>query len=252
MTRHTLGLKLWSTNEQYIDEAVRLSRDERYDYIELFIVPDTFDMHSRTWSRLKIPFVIHAPHFDKGLNLARKVQYDSNMALADEALRYADTLGSPMIIFHPGIEGDIAETARQLNTISDPRILIENKPHFGFNRVICNGSSPEEIDFVMREAHVGFCLDIGHAICSANVKGRYPMEYLKKFIDLGPAMYHFTDGLYDGIEDRHDHFGKGNYPLKEILALLPGKSTITIETIKDSPSDLKDFEKDINFIKSIV
>ena len=36
------GLKLWSVNtDYYYDEAIRLYREGKYDYIELYVVPDT-------------------------------------------------------------------------------------------------------------------------------------------------------------------------------------------------------------------
>ncbi len=35
------GLKLWSTNDYYISEAIRLYKEGFYNYIELFIVPDS-------------------------------------------------------------------------------------------------------------------------------------------------------------------------------------------------------------------
>jgi deoxyribonuclease-4 len=252
MAQHKLGLKLWSTNEHYIEEALRLYQGRSYDYIELFVVPGTHTTHGKMWAAVGIPFIIHAPHYDKGMNLAKREQFDGNMVLAREALAFADTLRAETVIFHPGVEGDIVETARQLTGLHDPRIVVENKPHFGFHGVLCNGSSPEEIRYVMREARVGFCLDIGHAICSANTKKADPIAYLNEFLALEPTMYHLTDGQYSGTEDRHDHFGRGNYPLTDILTLLPQGSMITIETVKDSETDLNDFEKDINFVKTIV
>lgn len=246
-----LGLKLWSTNAQYIDDAVRLYREKLYDYIELFVEPGTYRTNKTIWAGINIPFIIHAPHYDRGLNLAQRDQSEQNTVLAKEAIAYADLLHADTVIFHPGIEGDTAETARQLRLLRDPRMVVENKPHFGHHGVLCNGSTPEEISFIMERANVGFCLDVGHAICSANVKAVAPLDYLRKFLTLGPKMFHLTDGHYSGAEDRHDHFGRGDYPLKDILLLLPNARCITVETIKDSPSDLKDFEEDIYFIRNL-
>lgn len=232
-------------------EAVRLYEGGVYSYIELFVVPESYHEHVGIWERLHIPYVIHAPHFDRGLNLAKRDNLKKNSILAQETIQYADRLKANIIIFHPGIGGNIKETVYQLNKISDNRIVIENKPYFGYNDVICNGSTPEDIAYLMATAHVGFCLDIGHAICTANAIKTDPMSYIHKFMSLTPNMFHLSDGEYRGIHDHHDHMGMGNYPLNNITSLLPVNSTITVETDKDSTSQLDDFEKDIFFLKKI-
>ena len=248
---YKLGLKLWPINENYIKEATRLYERGIFNYVELFIVPDTYDKYSSLWAELNMPYIIHAPHYDKGVNLSRRESLTSNLIRAEETIKYADRLNADIIIFHPGIEGTVEETVYQLDHIKDSRIVIENKPYYGYNDVICVGSSPEDIEFIMTNAQVGFCLDIGHAICSANARKMAPLEYLKDFSELKPNMYHLTDGLFNSVYDRHEHFGKGNYNIKNILSLLPTGSLMTIETDKDSLENLNDFEQDIIYLNSM-
>jgi sugar phosphate isomerase/epimerase len=245
------GLKLWSTNGNYVEPALRLYDRGVYSYIELFVVPGTYHAYGRLWTELNIPFIIHAPHFDKGVNLAKKENLETNLLYAAETVKFADALKTDTIIFHPGIEGDLRETVDQLHLINEPRIIIENKPYFGFNDVICVGSSPEDLEFILANADVGFCLDIGHAICSANARTIDPMEYLAKFLTLTPRMFHLTDGKFDSMYDRHDHFGKGDYNIPNIVKLLPHGSLITVETDKDSTENLDDFAEDISYLKSV-
>jgi hypothetical protein len=38
-----IGLKLWSTNENYIEEAKRLFDNGIYQYIELYVIPNSFE-----------------------------------------------------------------------------------------------------------------------------------------------------------------------------------------------------------------
>ena len=46
------GLKLWSVNtDYYYNEAIRLYNEGIYDYIELYIVPDTLDTLPK-WKRV--------------------------------------------------------------------------------------------------------------------------------------------------------------------------------------------------------
>ncbi len=245
------GLKLWSTNRNYIDAAQRLYDSGVYNYIELFVVPGTYDTYGQSWAELNIPFIIHAPHYDKGVNLALESQRAANLLHAAETIQFADKLETDTIIFHPGIDGDIKETVKQLNYINDQRIVIENKPYFGRDDEICVGSSPEAITYILDNSTVGFCLDIGHAICAANALNIEPMFFLADFMVLKPRMFHFTDGHSDSKYDRHDHFGMGDYNIPALLRLLPADSVITVETDKDSKENLDDFAQDISCLKRI-
>ena len=252
-----LGLKLWSINKNYIKEAIRLYDNNVYDYIELFIVPNTDKSYLHIWRKLEIPFIIHAPHYAFGLNLAQKENSKNNIKLAKEAIEFSNKLNSSTIIFHPGTEGNIIETIRQIKLINDPRIIIENKPYyalpkFGNGKLICNGYSPNDIKKIMNESGVGFCFDIGHATCAANAQKIDRLEYIKEFLKLNPKMYHISDGNFHGIYDEHKHLGYGTFPLKKLLRIIPQNSMISIETEKSSQENLNDFEEDIRNISQFV
>jgi deoxyribonuclease IV len=245
-----IGLKLWSINENYAEEAVRLHQNGTYDYIELYAIPGSFKQHIHLWQDIDIPFIIHAPHFKDGLNFAKKELKDKNKVMALEAFQYADSLKAKYIIFHPGVNGDNNETVNQVKALFDSRILIENKPYFGNGEnLVCNGSSPEEIQMITGRTGTGFCFDIGHSICAANAKNIEPFEYIRRFLELGPKMIHFTDGDYRGVFDRHDHYGMGSYPIGEILKLIPENIHVTYEAVKDSPDNLDDFVRDMKYLK---
>jgi deoxyribonuclease IV len=247
-----LGLKLWSTNKQYIKEAIRLHENSCYDYIELFAVPNSYNEVISLWKQLTIPYVIHAPHYSCGLNLAKKEAFKNNMQMAADALRFADDLGANIIIFHPGIDGDIKQTVHQLHQIKDSRIVVENKPYYALNKLICNGYSPEDIKFVMDNTGVGFCFDIGHAIYSANAQQIDQIAYLKKFNGLNPKLYHLCDGNWCGVYDEHKHFGAGSFNFEKILPLLPVECLMSIETEKSYGDSLKDFEGDVWLLKRLL
>lgn len=246
-----LGLKLWSINENYIKEAVTLFENGIYDYIELLAVPGSYESYIHLWRSLNIPFVVHAPSALQGMNMAKREHLDNNKLLAQETQKFADDLSAETIIFHPGIDGDIKETVNQLNMIADSRIVIENKPYHGIvNDIICNGSTPEEIKYIMDNAKVGFCLDIGHAACAANTARVDVIDYIKSFIALNPRIYHISDN--DGKADKHYHLGRGNIDIPAIIKLLSPDSTVTIETIKDSKEHLDDFKDDVSILKGIL
>lgn len=250
---YKLGLKLWSSNKNYISDAQRLYENGVYQYIELFAVPGTFGEYAKIWKSLKIPFVIHAPHFRQGLNFARQECFVANKKLVQEALKFANELEAQQVIFHPGVEGDIKETARQLKLLFDPRMIIENKPYCSEDgKLICNGFTPDDITFLIAETGVGFCLDLAHAICAANALKKEPITFIKAFITLNPHIFHLSDNAWESMYDSHKHLGAGSFKLREIMQLIPPESKITLETPHDYQNSLKDFEEDAVLLRSLI
>jgi endonuclease IV len=247
------GLKLWSINLNYIYEAKKLYDEGLYYYIELYSVPGSYEEYSHHWKKLKIPFFIHAPHFGSGLNFSFPELFENNKKLVLEAIKFADLLDARRIIFHPGVNGKIEETIKQINKLFDPRMVIENKPYRGNGENLFSlGSTPDEIKKIKSETGVSFCLDFGHAICSANALGIDYVKLIKEFLYLNPVMFHLSDGNFKGIFDSHLNFGKGTFPLKEIVTFIPENAFLTIETEKNYKDTLKDFVSDVNYLHSIL
>ncbi len=251
------GLKLWSVNtDYYYNEAIRLFDAGVYDYIELYIVPETLETLPK-WKRLNvgngIPFIIHNAHFAQCFNLAKQGKAERNREIYEQTKQFADELNAKYIIFHGGIDGDIRETAVQLSLFNEPRALIENKPYVALpNKMggeFCRGYNIDEIKLVMDTAICGFCLDFGHAICAANSLGVNVYDYCKDFLQLNPIMFHLTD-LNDITSpyDSHLHLGYGQLDFTQILPMIPDGSYVTFETNKNSKENLNDFADDMNFL----
>lgn len=249
-----LGLKLWSINTDfYYEEAKKLYHQGYFDYIELYVVPNTVDTLAK-WKRLDIPFILHAPHFKHKINLSDPAQFEHNKQIFNEVETFRKKLSVPYTIIHSGMNGTIEETIRQLKLIQPRDFLIENKsfipplkPEYK-----CVGSTLDEIKEITASLHCGFCLDIGHAFCTANSLDIEPYNYLSDFQKLSPAMYHLSDGIINSPLDQHLHFGEGNYNLKKIFSIINTNSEISIETKKNSQHNLTDFIADINFIRSSI
>lgn len=244
-----LGLKLWSSNTgDYYREARKLYAKGLFDYIELYVVPGTLHTLS-LWADLDIPFALHAPHFMHGVNLAECALKKKNMMVFKEVDEFYKTLSPLYVVVHGGVCGTVAECARQISTLYYSRLLIENKPYVApynlSNR--CCGATIEEIEFLTKETGCGFCLDIGHAICSANSQKLSPYAYLEAFGALGPCCYHLSDGFINSVEDKHLHFGQGDFDFGIIRSIIDAKLPIAIETVKDSTFNLNDFISDIEF-----
>jgi endonuclease IV len=256
MGRIRLGLKLGSTNISYFTEAVRVIKNGYCQFIELFAVPDSFERTIHVWERLRrdtaIRFVIHASHSVAGLNFADPKARSKNRALAQEAFRFADQLASDMVVFHPGVDGNIDETISQMEMLEDERILVENKPFRGLKDERCLGFSPRTISEVMESTRCRFCFDFGHAICAANSLQLNPLEYIDEFLALHPFLFHLTDGDFSGEYDQHEHYGKGSYPLSSLLERIPPMSMVTNEAKKDFKESLDDFVQDSRKIYALL
>lgn len=250
------GLKLWSVNtDYYYEEAKKLYEQGVFDYIELYIVPETLDTLSK-WKELKIPFIIHNAHFAQGFNLAKKEKEKRNREIYEQTKEFADELNVKYIIFHGGIDGNIEETAKQLASFNEPRALIENKPFIALpNRMggeFCRGYNIDEVKLVMDTAGCGFCLDFGHAICAANSLEKNVYEYCKEFLQLKPNMFHLTD--LDDINspyDSHLHLGTGQLDFDKIFPMISDNKLVTFETNKNSKTDLNDFIEDMKWVKNL-
>ena len=260
-----IGLKLWSVNtDAYLREAKRLYAERVFDYLELYVVPGsqaTLPLWKALQDELTLPFAIHAPHSAHGVNLADAAKRESNAKAFDEVCLFADQLDAKHIIVHGGTyphPSDVSpataieELVHQLTTLNDSRILLENKPFLpiGDAPIRLVGSTPDEIHRVLAAVGCGFCLDIGHAIASANAHSAGWHAWMDEFLSLRPDMFHLSDMQVGSQKDQHLHFCDGTLPIEEILSRLPKSATISIETKKDSNSDLGDFQRDALLIKS--
>ena len=240
-------------NKKYIDQAAKLYQDGLYDYIELYSVPGSFSEYRLLWDSLKVPYIIHAPHLANGvINFALKEYYKENKRVFKEVQQYADLLNAKYIVVHPGIGGDLKEIFFQIKQIADPRLIIENMPYYSyFDNWICQGKLPAEMLFLIEQLRYPMCLDIGHAIYSANALKQNIFIVLEAYLKLLPSLYHLSDGDFLGMYDGHRNLGKGSFELKKIISLIPSNSQISIETEKNFPDKLDDFVQDIKYVHSL-
>ncbi len=241
-----IGLKLWSTNSGYFRDVEKYYGEGLFQYVELYAFPGSYDSTSTLWKNIKVPYVIHAPHFGQGVNPSHKEKLCENIKLSEDSFRFADLLNAEIIIFHPGVDGNVKYTADFFNHLNDTRIIVENKPLLGLDiNNKCNGYNSDELSYIMKNSSVGFCLDFGHAIATSNALKIEPFEMIASLMVLNPKIYHLSDGTYDSLTDQHLHFGDGNYPLKKIITMIPDGSKVTLETAKLYNDSLRDFPKDV-------
>lgn len=249
-----IGLKIGSKDIRYTDEILSYYDKGVFQYIELFTIIGTFKDMISYWKQFNIPFGIHAPHSAAGLNLACIANRKANECKIAEAVKFADALNAEYIIFHSGTNGMPGEVVTQLKPFADNRFLIENKPIKGIDGSTCVGSVYGDlkliIDGIGKEC--GFCLDFGHAICAANTLKREPLAFIDELKKLKPRVYHLTDGDFISEIDSHLHYGKGTFPLKELLEVVPDGSKVTNEAKRFNVETLSEFEEDTNNLRKYV
>ncbi len=248
------GLKLWSINtDYYLQEAKRLYDEKVFDYIELYVVPETLGTLDQ-WAALRIPFTLHAPHFRHEVNLADPERRQYNAGIFHEVELFRQALRPKYTVIHGGMNGTVEETARQLCAIAPCNALIENKPYYIPREpwLLCRGASVAEIVFLQQEVGVGFCLDIGHAICAANSFAMHIYDYLTAFQKLQPVAYHLSGNYVDSEQDRHLHLHEGNYDYGKIVSIIDHGCDMALETDKNFTKNLDDFEEDVRYFKNII
>lgn len=236
----------------YLEEAKRIFEEGIYEYIELYTVPNSMDKISK-WESLDIPFTVHAPHCAHGFNPAFSKKKHSNFKAYQEASFFAERLNADYIIFHGGNRGCIESTVSQLLSFNDSRTVIENLPYHTLrDQKRCFGATPKEIQYIKENTGCMFCLDILHAICSANSQGLEPYSYIESFLELKPVMFHIA-GLKDINSTADNHLSLLNSKLdaKKIAYILPHSAKVTIETPKRYDDNLYDFYEDVKWMRSL-
>lgn len=257
------GLKLWSKdfirNIEFAKDAEKALKDGKFDYLELFALPDSFmetkDIVKDMFGGVKT--IIHASHAIQGLDISDKNEFDNNKKRLYDAQRFADLLDANYIILHPGMNVGIEfleESIRQFRSFNDSRLTVENLPTYcSQTKRLLHGILPSEIKRFIDEANALFCLDFSHAICGANGCNVDVFEFLRDFVKLNPVMYHLCDGNINSTCDEHLHFGEGNYNLRQlVLDFTSENALITMETGHGIPHSVEPWINDISYIRNII
>lgn len=259
---YDIGLKMWSTNTGPLAvSAERLFKEETFGYIELFVVPGSLATLLE-WKRLHevcgIPFVIHNAHSARGFNPAKAELAERNREIFAETRAFADALEAERIIFHGGTDGEVGETIRQLKSFGEKRALIENKPFVPLPNPagvkFCRGATVAELERIVEGTGCGFCLDVGHAVCSANSQGLEPYAFASELARrFRPTMFHLSDvSDMASVHDAHLHLGTGELDIPRICReIFPANAKISIETVHDAKTDLDDFKRDCEYLSKL-
>jgi len=217
-----IGVKTYDSEEflkHFEDKAdffeIQALRKNNYDFLKNF----------------NKELVIHAEHQGLGINPADKSKIKENLNAIDFAIKLADKYNAKKIILHPGYLDNKDCTEEQtiffIKNINDKRILIENLPLNDEAEFFC--TTPENTKNFIEKTKKKFCLDISHALVSANTLNKDYPEMIKEFIKLNPSLYHISGEKLDCREDEHLSFKDSELDIKKILKLCPKDSEFTLE-----------------------
>lgn len=241
------GVKLWSTNIELIDQAVLLIDKKIFDYIELFVIPGT-KMHHFI---VDVPYIIHVPHHQFGVNIGDARQKEINMQRINESIRWANELNAKRLILHAG-SGSMEQASCILDEIEDNRFLIENMPGIGPDGEKMIGYSPSQIAALTGQKF-GLCLDFGHAVKASISLGSGYKELIHDFMKLEPYIFHISDGDFETERDVHLGIGAGSYDIKYFKECIDNNRSklITLETPRSNQLSLDEDLGNINILKKI-
>lgn len=244
------GIKIWSSNYELFDKALLKYQEQLFDFIELYIVPDSCEQEKLSKLK-KIPIIAHAPHQVHGLNLC--LDEKMNQQLIAKTQKIADFFPANIIIIHPGAQGSLIKAKNNLRKIKDQRFVLENMPKQELPRLgggVCLGATYKEIKQLLC---LGFslCLDFSHAIKSSiSQKIPYKKFIIRLITDFSPAYFHLSDGKLDNPYDEHLNLGEGQFDLKWIKRKLEKlASNQDIYLVFETPKKGHDLENDIKNIR---
>jgi len=191
------------------------------------------------------PIIIHAEHQGWGINISNGNKKELNLRSINFARQVAGLVNAKKIIIHPSAtneNGSINNVINFLKEIGDNRILVEN---LSGNRI---GSSPEDISKIIKEAKVGFCFDVNHAINYSLETKKDIFEVIKEFLKLKPKHFYVGGQRLISGKGLHLSLREFDWDWKDILSLYPRDAEITLETTTDTTK----VDEDIILIRKIL
>ncbi len=198
----TVALKTWWPDPH---EAATLPEKTGADALEPVLEGSLQPTRINTEPLTDIPTpTVHAPFSDVNPATPNDRHAEQVLQQIEEAARIANELEAQHLTVHPGHltpvtlndrEKALQLAAERLNQAADlaerhdVHLTVENMPHHPH----LLATTPDEIKTLTREAHIGYTLDVGHALTSPTP--------LPEFLDPRPDVLHIHDN--HGDKDEH-------------------------------------------------
>ena len=247
-----IGIKIYSTNLNYLEDVNRLFEHKKIDYVEIYIVPQSFNNSISALKALKPPIILHAPHEGDNFNIADKDLLESNIKIFEEVKKFAKGLNALKVIVHAGNykenkKDSINIALNCLNKFKHKEILIENMPYIGKGDEKFIGYCVNDIKTFINHGY-GFCLDLSHAYkCYCNYKSHIKLkDFIKELASLNPYMFHICDGHINIRTDEHLNLLDGDFDIDFLKKIIENNDSKLV--IFETPK-VNGLEQDLKNIK---
>lgn len=218
------GIKLWSTNKDYFEEALELQKLREIDFIELYLIPDSFKIEELKPLKAVV-LAVHSPHFSHNFNVF-DLDGSKKELFKNKVVETTDFLKARFIIIHAGVGNSKEVFKKNIAEIYDQRILIENMGKIGLNDKICFGYSLEQLKFIVstmlnisggvppaiKNCGLNICLDFHHAFKSAVSQGLNYKNFIESLInEFSPSYFHISGGESSNEKDEHLDLFEGDF-----------------------------------------
>jgi len=245
------GLKLWTSNEIYFQEAIKLYQKQQIDFIELYNNPDKIHDYKKALNSLRN--ILISIHNANNHGFHEFIIKEKQLKIWKKTIRLANFFNSPYIIVHPGQNHTFKSFKENLKKINDERILIENMSGLDIFKQAMYGQKLSELTQISKVRSI--CFDFEKAIKAA----RYQNIDYKKFIKnclkkLNPLYFHISGGDKNNPVDEHKNLWESNFDLRWIKKILTKFSQdknlfLVFETPKRN--GLKNDIKNIDYFRNL-
>lgn len=235
-----LGIKISTDNFNLIPEIY--DNQDLIDYIEISIKPDFNIEEIKLINNIKLPYAIHLPNSNKGINFGDVNQDKNNLEFLknlNENMDMFNKLNPICYIIHPE-SGDLNYSIKNLKKIKLKPLAIENMPIKGIRGEKLLGYDPDTLKIFFKVIlDLEFCFDINHAIKASITLNEDYLLFLKKILKFKkPILFHIADGDLNVEIDNHLHLNEGEYNLNQIKKILLDFADIVHLTF-ETPRNLK-------------
>ena len=245
------GIKLWSINKDYFEEALELFKRREIDFIELYFVPDSFKLEELKLLKGAV-LAVHSSHDSHNFNLF-DLDGSKKELFKNKIVETADFLQASFIIVHAGVGNSKEVFKKNIAEIYDQRILIENMPKIGLHDEICFGYSMAQLKFI-KNCGFAICLDLQHAFKSAVSQGLNYKNFIGSLIDgFGPSYFHISGGESSNEKDEHLDLFEGDFDsgwAKKVLSRVGEEKEIYVVFEVPKRERLENDIKNIKYFKT--
>ncbi|MCB9805866.1 hypothetical protein H6775_01760 [Candidatus Nomurabacteria bacterium] len=245
------GLKIWSNNTDWFNEALELYKNKDIDFIEVYHNPNIeLDFESLKVFQ-NVPTTIHACH-DDGFHIFKITETEIN--IWNETLKLADFLKSKYIILHTGIGHTIETFKQELEKIDNDRILLENMSSLD---LLHNEMSFHNLESLREiRAMKEMCFDFEKAFKSSVYEKKDYEQFITECLEeFKPFYFHISGGKKSNPVNEHLDVWEADFDVKWTKSKLEetfkdGECFIAFEVPKKD-GNLENDLKNIDYFKNL-